>query len=166
MSTALGEGPRLIRPVAPTAWIDPRSATRGLKNQNHFFLLREERERQHHTREKGSRSSGPLQGHHRERTDHVSKPSGHFTCQQHRCDLTNHARAGGSPVVSHSTYRRRAARPGWVDTFANHCAVVGSRVSCAALTVHCRRSSITRGGPWRHPSRCPGRSQARAQGNV
>src|SRR6266478_1933326 len=41
MSTALGEGPRLIRPVAPTAWIDPRSATRGLKNQNHFFLLRE-----------------------------------------------------------------------------------------------------------------------------
>src|SRR6266436_8719718 len=82
MSTALGEGPRLIRPVAPTAWIDPRSATRGLKNQNHFFLLRAERERQHHTRETGSRSSGPLQGHHRERTDHVSKPSGHFTCQK------------------------------------------------------------------------------------
>src|SRR5213593_3097842 len=62
MSTPLGEGPRLIRPVAPTAWIDPRSATRGLKNQNHFFLLRAERERQHHTRETGSRSSGPLQG--------------------------------------------------------------------------------------------------------
>src|SRR5437773_11616502 len=92
MSTALGEGPRLIRPVAPTAWIDPRSATRGLKNQNQVFPLREERERQHHTREKGSRSSGPLQGHHRERTDHVSKPSGHFTCQQHAAGSARSAR--------------------------------------------------------------------------
>src|SRR5881397_3523618 len=103
MSTALGEGPRLIRPVAPTAWIDPRSATRGLKNQNHFSPLREERERQHHTREKGSRSSGPLQGHHRERTDHVSKPSGHFTCQQHHsAALTRELLSGCGPTVGGS----------------------------------------------------------------
>src|SRR6266581_4805667 len=50
-----GGGPGLIRRVAPTARIDPRSLTRGLKNQNisPFFFLREPNENRT-TREEGS----------------------------------------------------------------------------------------------------------------
>src|SRR6266498_4992462 len=48
-----GGGPGLIRRVAATVRIHPRSVTRGLKNQNILFFLREPKENRT-TREEGS----------------------------------------------------------------------------------------------------------------
>src|SRR5262245_52920238 len=63
------------------------SATRGPKKARNILALpRGESKRQPQKREPSSRSTAvrrmSLQGSHRERTDHVSKPSGHFSCQQ------------------------------------------------------------------------------------
>jgi hypothetical protein len=74
--------------VAPTARIDPRWVTGGLKKPDHFFFLLESA----HTvqtnppiPEEDPRRGDVLLGrprgaHHRGRSNHVSNPSGQFTC--------------------------------------------------------------------------------------
>src|SRR5712692_812976 len=80
-----GGGPGLIRRVAATARIDPRSVTRGLKNQTLLFFLFERAQRETEPCEKRAPARrqptwGLLEAHHRERSNHVSNPSGQFTC--------------------------------------------------------------------------------------
>src|SRR5437870_13008175 len=57
-----GGGSGLIRRVAATARIDPRPVTRGLKNQNIFFFLREPKERTEPRDRRGSRRGDNLRG--------------------------------------------------------------------------------------------------------
>src|SRR5439155_17147352 len=80
-----GGGPGLIRRVAATARIDPRPVTRGAEEPEHLFLFERAQRENRTTRQEGLPARGQptwyvLEAQHRERSNHVSNPSGQFTC--------------------------------------------------------------------------------------
>ena len=95
MSRGRGEGPDCFSGERPRLWIDPGWAAMGLEKPRTLFLFRlskhntEGRRVDTTTRDATkakvvvvapSTRRPVLEKLHPERTDHVSKPSGHFTC--------------------------------------------------------------------------------------